>query len=330
MISTEDLRFFAVIADSASLAAAARALDVSSPAVTQRLRLLEERIGVRLVDRSTRHLTLTTEGELLAARGRRLIEEVDDLAEILASRRGAVTGHLRIAAPFGFGRRFVAPAAALFRARYPETSVGLDLFDNPVSDKAEGWDIIVHVGELIDSAMQMRVLARNDRILCASPAYLARRGVPESPKELRHHECAALRENSQDATYWRFHHAELGTESVRIHPVMSSNDGAVVRSWALDGRAIVIRSEWDVAEDLKAGRLVQLLPGWSPPSADVVVLLGSKHGRTARTTHFLQILQDILSPTPWRESSTNSEDPHPEALAERASKDVETEAAVRG
>jgi len=301
MISTDDLRFFSVVAASASLAAAARALDVSSPAVTQRLRLLEERVGVRLVDRSTRHLTLTAEGELLATRGQRLVSEIDDLGETLASRRGVVTGHLRIAAPFGFGRRFVEPAAAQFRMRYPETSVELDLFNNPISDKAEAWDLIVHVGELIDSTMQMRVLARNDRILCASPGYVARKGRPEHPRDLRHHECAALRENSQDATHWRFHHDTFGTESVRIHPVMSSNDGAVVRSWALAGLTIVIRSEWDVAEDLKAGRLIQLLPGWSPPSADVVALLSSRHGRTARTTHFLQMLQEILSPAPWRD-----------------------------
>jgi DNA-binding transcriptional LysR family regulator len=300
MISTDDLRFFSIVAESPSLAAAARSLDVSSSAVTQRLRLLEGRIGVRLVDRSTRHLTLTAEGELLSSRGRRLIADVKDLAELLASRRGTVTGHLRIAAPFGFGRRFVAPAAAQFRMRYPETSIGLDLLDNPVSDKSKAWDIIVHIGELTDSAMQMRVLARNDRILCASPDYLTRRGVPDSPKDLRHHECAALRENSRDATHWRFNHTSFGTESVRINPVMSSNDGAIVRNWALAGLAIVVRSEWDVAEDLRAGRLVRLLPEWSPPSADVVALLGSRHGRAARTTHFLQLLQEILSPTPWR------------------------------
>ncbi len=300
MISTDDLRFFAIVAESTSLAAAARALDVSPPAVTQRLRLLEERIGVRLIDRSTRHLTLTDEGELVSTRGRGLIAEVDDLAETLASRRGTVTGHLRIAAPFGFGRRFVAPAAAHFHKRYPETSVGLDLFDNPISEKTESWDVIVHVGELIDSAMQMRVLARNDRILCASPDYLARRGAPDSPKDLQHHACAALRENSQDATHWRFYHESFGTESVRIHPAMSSNDGAIVRNWALAGLAVVVRSEWDVAEDLQAGRLVRLLPEWSPPAADVVALLGSRHGRAARTTHFLQFLQEILSPTPWR------------------------------
>ncbi|MBK3397518.1 MULTISPECIES: LysR family transcriptional regulator [Methylobacterium] len=303
MIATDDLRFFLAIAEAPSLAAASRALDVSPPAVTQRLRALEERLGTHLVDRAGRHLALTDEGEVLAERGRAILDALGELDEALAARRGQVVGHLRVVAPLGFGRRHVAPVAAAFQAAHPEVAIDLTLSDRLGGVPEGTFDLAVHVGEIAGAAPGLiaRRLAPNARIVCAAPAYLAARPAPVIPDDLRGHACIALRENDEDVTLWRF--VRDGREArVRIEPRLASNDGEVVRGWALAGRGVILRSEWDVADDLRAGRLVRLLPDFAAPEAPVVALLGARRrARAARTRRFLDALAAALDPAPWRE-----------------------------
>lgn len=303
MLETDDLRFFVAIAASPSLAAAARALNVSAPAVTQRLRALEDRLRVHLVDRSGRGLTLTDEGELLVERGRDLIAGFDALNASLAERWGEVAGHLRVVAPLGFGRRHVAPVVAAFRDRHPGVRVDLRLSDRLGRIPSETWDLAVHVGEIRDAtpSLRVRALAPNDRVLCAAPAYLARRPAPQIPAGLREHTCIALRENDEDVTLWRFRTRGGAEQRIRIEPELASNDGEVVRAWALAGLGVIIRSEWDVADDLRAGRLVRLLDGYTLPAAPVVALLGGeRRARAARTERFLAALGRAFDPPPWR------------------------------
>jgi DNA-binding transcriptional LysR family regulator len=300
MISTEDLHFFIMLASAVSLADAARKLNVTPPAVTQRLRLLEDRLGMRLIDRSGRRMVLTDEGELLALHARRICDDIGNLSDTLASRRGTVTGHLRVIAPLGFGQRYVAPAVAQFRSLYPEVSASLVLSDRPARVSDDLWDLMVHIGELRDSALVSRRLAPNRRLLCAAPRYLARRGEPRHPNDLRRHDCIALRENDEDVTMWRFTPKHQGEPTnVRIEPAMTSNDGGTVRDWALAGLGIIARSEWDVAEHLHAGRLVSLLDGWTQPNADIVALISPRHGRSLRATRFLDLLRASTEQQPW-------------------------------
>jgi DNA-binding transcriptional LysR family regulator len=301
MISLDDLRFFALLAKSSSLVEVARSLDVTPPAVTQRLQQLEARVGVRLVNRSTRSLSLTAEGSLLVERSQNIITEIDDITEALTSRKKTVAGHLRIAAPFGFGRRFVAPAAAVFRRQHISTPVTLELSNDPLQGASDNSDVIIHIGQLKDSQRSMLKLAPNNRVLCASPEYLARNGHPVHPEDLRNFECAVLRENDEDVTLWRLTSDTHRPVAVRVDPAIASNDGEVVRNWGLAGLGIILRSEWDVAEDLKAGTLVRILPNWRPPSADIVALFATRRGRTARAARFIEILQRSLTPVPWRQ-----------------------------
>jgi DNA-binding transcriptional LysR family regulator len=305
MLTTDDLRFFAAIARASFLAAAARDLNVSPPAVTQRLRALEARLRVHLVDRSGRHLTLTDEGELLAERGRQVLEDLSEIDDALAERRGEVRGHLRIVAPLGFGRRYVAPVVAAFQARHPELKIDLTLSDRlgGVPDSGS-WDLAIHVGEMDHAApgLIMRSLAPNERWACAAPSYLNSHGRPKNPGDLRAHACIALRENDEDVTLWMFRSVgALDEHRVRIEPNLASNDGEVVRIWALAGRGIIVRSEWDLVEDVRAGRLIRLLPDYALPPTPVVALLGARRrARTARTDRFLDALQRSLEPVPWR------------------------------
>lgn len=299
-LSSADLRFFLVVASASSLAAASRALDVSRSAVTQRLSQLETRLHCRLMDRTTRHLRLTEEGQLLLSRARTVLDDLDEISDILSFRRDVVSGHLRIAAPLGFGRRYVTPIAAAFRERNPGVTITLTLTDRPAIAADGNWDLIIHIGELKNSSLVMVRLAPNERIACAAPAYLAEHGEPTEPTELSAHACLALRQNDEDVTLWRFVDRHKKTIPVRITPAMSSNDGEAVRAWALHGLGIIIRSEWDVAEDLRSGRLRRILSRYHLPSADVVALLGRRGGRTARANAFLKLMQDRLRPIPWR------------------------------
>ena len=301
MIGSDDLRFFATIALSSSLASAARTLGVTAPAVTQRLQHLEHRVRLRLVDRSHRRLVLTEEGRLMAEQAQRILGDLESLSDLLRLRRGEVSGNLKLVAPLGFGRRYVAPVAARFRLLHPGVTLSLILTDRPWQQQEEAWDLMVHVGELRDSSLLMRHLAPNERVVCAAPAYLARAGTPLAPDDLRAHDCIALRENEEDVTLWRFGSADGEPRAnIRIEPVLSSNDGDAVRQWALEGAGIVLRSEWDVADELRAGRLVRLLPDWRPRPADVVALLPQRQERMARTRHFLAMLAASLAPAPWR------------------------------
>jgi DNA-binding transcriptional LysR family regulator len=300
MISSEDLRFFNVLAKSASLAEAARKMDVTPPAVTQRLRALETRIGIRLVDRSSRKMTLTDEGTLVASHGTIVAEAMEALSEALANRKKAVSGHLRIAAPHGFGRLHVAPVIDAFAKAHAGVTVTLDLSDHPGVQLLESSDVIIHIGPPGPMNRIVTTLAPNRRILCASPDYLANAAPVQSPSDLMRHRCLVVRENDEDVTLWRFLHPSREAETVRIRPTMCSNDGAVVREWAIAGQGVAIRSEWNIAADLATGRLKRVLPRWELPPADVVAMLSARFGRSARTTAFLAMLRQYLSPAPWR------------------------------
>jgi len=302
MIATDDLRFFLSLSSAGSLAQAARALDVTPPAVTQRLNALEKRLGVRLVNRSARGIALTEEGHLLTMRAAQICNDLTELADELAGRRGVVAGHLRVVAPLGFGQRYIAGLVADFRSRSEDVTASLTLSDGPPRLASDNWDVMVHIGELRDSTLVAYPLAPNRRILCASRDYLARRGAPATPEDLRNHDCIALRENDEDVTLWRFRRLRGTAVGVRIAPVMSCNAGATALDWARAGHGIIARSEWDVAEHVRTGELVPLLSGWNLPDANVVALVKSRQELSARTAGFLASLRAAFAVPPWREA----------------------------
>lgn len=300
MLTSDDLAFFAVLAGSSSLAEGARKLNVTPPAVTQRLRALEARVGVRLVDRSARRLGLTDEGALVAAHGLVVSDAIESLSEALANRRSTVSGHLRIAAPHGFGRVHVAPVVGAFARMHSSVTVALELSDYPAARLIETCDVVIHIGPPGPPNQIVTTLAPNRRILCAGPGYLEAAPPIQAPADLALHRCLVVRENDEDVTLWRLQRPRHDAATVRIRPTMSSNDGAVVRDWAINDLGVTVRSEWDVAADLASGRLRQVLPDWEAPAADVVAMLGARHGRTTRTTAFLALLRQALTPAPWR------------------------------
>jgi DNA-binding transcriptional LysR family regulator len=233
-------------------------------------------------------------------KGALICAETDALLDLLAARSGEVTGHLRVSAPFGFGRRHLAPLVANFHTRHPSLKISLSVADSPTLHDAGTTDVMFHIGELHDSSMVRYTIAPNKRLLCASPKYVRKRGMPAAPEDLSGHACISLRENNEDVSLWKFTRGKA-SRHVRIDPALVSNDGDIVRQWALLGKGIIARSEWDVADALKSGQLVHLLPQWELAPADVVALVPQRKGMSARVKAFIAFANAHFSPLPpWR------------------------------
>lgn len=277
-----------------SLSAAARALDITPPAATMRLAAMEKRIGARLLNRSTRKISLTAEGELYLQHASRLIEELRELDELVSGSGSTPRGLLRVNAPLGFGRTVIAPLVSAFTARHPEVEVLLELTDRPVDLIDKGFDLAVRFGELPDNRINARRIMSNRRFLCASPTYLERHGTPKRLADLTRHRCIVHRQNDDAHGVWRFL-VDGRTEIVKVHGALSSNDGDIVQGWALDGQGIVIRSEWDVIRHLESGRLQRVLPEFTLPSADLYAYYPSKKNLPARVRTFINFLVEQLA-----------------------------------
>lgn len=310
-LDIDDLRFILDLDRLGSLAALAREENVTPPAITKRLHQLEARVGVRLVQRTTRRLQLTHEGHLLAQHASGVLEQMRRLEESLHERTQVVAGKLKVQGPLGFGRRYLTPLLADFHTAHPGVEVQLVLSDNldlaqQAPHGSDAFDVLVSIGTLPDSRWVAHAIAPNRRIVCAAPRYLARSQAPEVPADLAAHTCLVLRENSEDVSLWRFadkaaRRGARPTHTVRVHAAMESNDGSVIRAWCVAGKGVMVRSEWDVAADLAAGKLVQVLPDYRMPDADVVALVPQSRVASRRAKLFIDALKKAFRPAPpWR------------------------------
>ncbi|MCL1138574.1 LysR substrate-binding domain-containing protein [Shewanella pneumatophori] len=301
MISTEDLRFISVIASHRTLADAARTLNITPPSVTLRLQHIEKKLSISLIQRPSRVVSLTEEGQLLLDKGLSILQSLDELQELIDQRKSVVSGKLKVLAPLGFGNDYIAPLLAEYKLCHPQLDIELELSDNPNWSNHHKWDIIIYIGALNDSSLKMITLASNQRFICASPAYLARMGYPQTPQQLTKHDCIALRENNEDVTLWQFsHNKQLTHQEIRINPSLASNEGRVIKDWALAGLGVIMRSEWDVQPQINSGELVRLLPEYSLPNANIVALLSSPmKERSARISGFVDLLKQQLGQAPW-------------------------------
>lgn len=289
MNNISDLRFFVDLVKHGSLSALARELGVTPPAVSTRLAQLERRLGVRLLNRTTRRLSVTHEGELYLQTGSRLLAELDELDRSISSRRDTPKGLLRVNASFGFGRRHIAPLLSDFREAYPEVEIQLELTDKPLNLADSAFDIGIRFGLPPDSRLIARKIASNRRLLCASPRYLETAGIPQLPRDLLEHRCIILRENDTAFGNWTL---SKGTrqETIKVHGAMSSNDGEATLQWGLAGQGILIRSEWDAGPYLDSGQLVEILPDWQLPVADIYAVYPERMNVSAKVGALVNFL----------------------------------------
>lgn len=300
MVQIDDLQLAATLLQEESLSAAARALGVTPSALSIRLRKLEANLGLTLATRTARRLNLTAEGERFARDATVLLTQLHSLCESLQQDAGQLTGVLRLAAPFGYGRRHIAPLLAEFGRMHADLRLQLDLYETPWPDRHEA-DAIIHIGAVRDSTWVARTLASNARWLCASPSYLRAHGTPRTPKDLINHTCISIRENNEDVTLWRARRGPasrdsegIGQETVRISPAYSTNDGAVAREWAEAGLGLVLRSEWDAADAISQGKLVRVLSQWHFGDAPIMLLVRTRKGRSARLQALVEFLENKI------------------------------------
>ncbi|RJF92202.1 LysR family transcriptional regulator [Noviherbaspirillum saxi] len=289
-----DLSFFAILVKSGSLAAAAQELGVTPSSVSKRLAGLETRLRVRLLNRTTRRISLTPEGELYLTEGERIISDLDALEQRISGSADTPKGLLKVSATLGFGRRHIMPVISTFARKYPDVEVQMHLSDRPVNMAEHGFDIAIRFGELPDTRMTARKLANNRRFICASHSYISQHGIPAHPKELSKHECIFIRESDETYGTWHFRYKDR-QETVKVRGQLSTNDGESALGWALDGHGLIIRSEWDVAAYLRSGRLRRLLEEWEVPPADIYVVYPTKHNLSAKTRAFVEYMLESFA-----------------------------------
>ncbi|HVE11285.1 MAG TPA: LysR family transcriptional regulator [Paraburkholderia sp.] len=290
-----DLEFFILLARHESLSAAARALDITPPAATRRLAQMEEKLGVRLVNRTTRTVSLTAEGEIYLQHATRILSQVQEMEDAVSMSGAAPRGLLRVNASLGFGRTTIAPLVSKFANAYPDVEVQLEVTDRPIDLIEHSFDLGIRFGELPDQRLNARRIMSNRRFLCASPKYLARHGMPEKVTDLAQHRCIVHRQNDDAYGIWRFVRDQHSV-AIKVHGMLSSNDGDIVLGWALDGHGILIRSEWDLQKYVQSGRLKIVLPEFGLPDADLFVYYPSRQNQAARVRAFIDFLVEQFEP----------------------------------
>jgi DNA-binding transcriptional LysR family regulator len=286
-----EIRTFVGIVRAGSLSAAGREMGLALSVVSKRLASLERRTGARLLARSTRRLALTDEGQNLYERAQRILLEVEEAEAALTHGHVEPQGLLRVSATMALGRAHVSPVCRDLVRAYPKLSIDLMLTDRLVSLIDEGLDVVVRIGVPKDSGLVMRKLADNYRIVVGAPDYLERRGTPKMPSDLEDHDCLHYR---GAGTMWRLF--SPGGEAVEVEAAsrLRCDSGEVAHDWALAGCGLVMKSWVDVEPDLRAGRLVRVLPQWRSEPAPICVLFPSGRQLPTRVRLFVDAIADWL------------------------------------
>ena len=297
-----DLALFLRVLDLGSISAAARSLDLSVAVASQRLKRLERDLGVRLLHRTTRQLHATPEGAALAEQGRALVEDLEALTGGLRQAATEVAGTLRLTASASFGRQYLSPLLPEFLARYPRVKVSVNLNDQLLDLVSSGFDMAIRIGALEDSSLVARKLAPNRRVICASPEYVRRHGMPNSPEELARHECLMLVGSQGRQDLWRLHDRAGREIAVRVSGRFESNLGELLRDAAVAGLGIAVHSTWHVNEDLRAKRLVPVMPDYGVAESGIYAVMPQRRLIPPRVRAFSDFLAERFGEhPPWEQ-----------------------------
>lgn len=313
----EELKVFMRAVELRSISAAARSLRLSPAAASHRILQLEARFGARLLNRTTRSLQPTEEGQIFYEHAMQVLQAVERAESSMASASGHPSGALRVTAPLGFGRRVLAPMVAAFSEQYPKVQVRLRLSDHMIDLLEEAVDVAIRMAVPTDSSFIIRKLADCPRVLCAAPEYLRRHGTPTEPEQLLDHNCLLLRFPGSKQFRWTL----TGRDEPIILPVQGNfdaDDGDVLSEWALQGAGIVMKPYWEVAEHLRSGALQVVLPEYPPEPVNLVMLYPHRRLVSAKVKTFVEFMmqaQNLIEqpqlasvpktkrlPTTWRDS----------------------------
>lgn len=303
MDKISEIAMFIRVLDSGSISAGARSLGISPAVASKRIISLEKHLGVRLLHRTTRQITPTPEGRELATVGRPLVEDLEALTTGLSQSAQQVVGVLRVTAPVTFGRHCLSPLLPDFLKASPKLKIQLDLSDESRDLVSDGFDLAIRIaGQLEDSSLVARRLANSRRVLCAAPAYIAEHGEPATPSELSAHACLVHAFISGSESHWRLRNREGHTINVPVGGQMESNLGDALKDAAIGGLGISLHTVWHVCDDIKAGRLVQLLPDYYTESA-IYAVMPNRRLVPPRVRAFVDYLTLRLNDEYWAHES---------------------------
>jgi len=292
MKALQDLDIFVRTVDTGSLSATARALDLTPAAASAALKRLEAELGVQLLVRSTRSLRLTEQGERFLEQCRPALQTLQQASQQLAVGDQALRGVLKLAAPSDFGRNLLLPWLDDFQHQHPQVDIRLQLSDRMANVYSEPVDAALRYGQPPDSSLVALPLApTHRRVLCASPTYLAKHGAPITPHELAERDCLCFMLGEEVHDRWRFSYGDAAQISVRVRSANVSNDGDVVRRWALLGKGIAYKAYFDVADDLRHGRLQALCSDWTSEATPLFMVLPSRR----QLTPLMRCLRDFIA-----------------------------------
>lgn len=294
--SSIEMNVFVAAVDAGNFSAAARLLGLSPSAVSKQIGRLESRLGARLLNRSTRRISLTDVGREFYDRSRSILADIDDAERAVASASDQPRGRLRITASISFGQRQIVPMVPEFVSRFPDVRVDVMFSDRVIDMVDEGIDVAVRVSAPVDSALIARQLVPDRRVVCASPEYLRRHGTPQTPEDLAAHN--ALIYSTVYSDTWRFD-GPSGPAAVRVSSNFAANSGEAIRDLALGGLGIARLATFLVGPDIKAGRLVEVLPDWRDPQENIIhAVYPSRRLVPPSTRAFVDFLVEKLTPVP--------------------------------
>lgn len=293
------LEIFVKVVELQSFTDAAAALGISKSHCSKQIRRLEDRLGARLVNRTTRQIGTTAAGAAFYERCTRILGDLEEAEQTVGQLQRKPTGTLRISGPLSFSVRYLGPALADFMAAHPQLNVDLRLADRRVDIVEEGYDLAIRIGSLADSSLIARKLGRVQPVLCASPGYLADNPAPQHPRDLRDHSCLLYHYQATGLS-WGFHNSDGAEEIVRVDGRLRADNGDVMVAMACSGLGLIYVPDFLVSEPIRSGALVPLLPEWSHQPNAVWALYPHSRHLSAKVRLFIDFLAARFSPPPWQ------------------------------
>lgn len=289
---------FLTVADQGSFAAAARQMGRDASVLSKRVSALEERLGIRLMERSTRSLALTEAGQTYANRMRAILQAMAEAEEETSTQTAEPRGILRLALPYAFGRQWIAPILPSFLAAYPKVDLDVTYSDHFTDMHVENMDLAIRIGSLPDSSLTARKLFDQKRLVCATPGYLERHGHLQDPEDLAQHNCFHFK-GLASYPYWRFRRGSK-TKSVRVRGCLQANDAGTLLEAVRAGQGVTLVSNWLVGPDLATGALVDILPDWQVEGEGAIYIVRpSNRFESGKVSAFTQWLLETINPPPW-------------------------------
>ena len=294
MDKLKQIEAFVCVADKGSLARAALGVGITPAMLGRRIDALEKRLGVKLMHRSTRHLTLTEQGTVFLEQARKILLDLDQAEQIISEGRHKATGHLIVTAPASFGRKHVAPHAPAFLETNSDVRISFNLSDQVVDLVREGYDLSIRIGGAIDPSLVAVKLCSNHRVVCGTPEYFERHGKPQNLRDLMQHNCLTFNLQGGQQRGWYF---KDGDKQAIIRPTgnLDCNDGELLHRWCLEGLGLAWRSTWEIQSQLASGELVTVLDDYAISNYDIMAIYPQQRNLPLKTRFFIDYLKEIYN-----------------------------------